>query len=418
MGRLLGQRERRDGPWTAVPVVPPIPGMDVMGASNLKANPERALFLSTVWACVTLIADTVATCPLETYRRTGPVPAKITSPTVVLNPQAELTQAEWLHQLVVSLLIYGNAYAVKLGVTASGTPSQLMLLDPKAVTVQIDRMTGDVRYLVGPDRRDRTDVMWHVRGLTLPGAKVGLSPVAAAADVIGLDQAARKFALDFFTAGGLPVSSLTSDMPINQEQATTLKERFRTATRDREPIALGQGVKLDMHGVKPDESQFLETQQTNIARIAQYFGVPAERVGGKTGSSLTYSTVEGNNQLLLDSGCRPWFKRIEDAFFPILPQPQFVRFDFSQLLRTDAESQAKIDAINIAAKIEPPSRVLTRRGEPPLTDAEKAELELIPLTINVGTGLPKSLPNPPTPATDDDVPDEAPKPKIGLVANG
>lgn len=416
MGRLLGQRETRQ--WTPEPIVSPVPGTDPTGRPSLRANPESALFLSTVWACITLIADTVSTLPLETYRRTSSVPARITDPQVVLTPQADMTQSEWLHMLMVSLLIYGNAYAVQLGVSKAGTPGQLMLLDPKTVTLQVDNSTGNVRYLVGPQRQDRTDSIWHVRGMTLPGKKVGLSPIAYAADTIGLDNAARKFALDFFQAGGLPVSALTSDQKIDQIEATSLKERLKTATANREPVVLGSGAALTLHGLKPEESQFLETQQLNIARIAQFFGVPAERVGGKTGSSLTYNTVEMSNQQLLDQGVRPWLKRLEDAWFPLLPQPQFVQFDVSPLLRTDAESQAKVDAIDIAAKIVAPSEKRTRRGMPPLTDDQKAELELVPLAINIGTGLPKSLPNPPTPATADDVPDETPKPKIGLVANG
>lgn len=407
MGRLLGQRESRDA-WTSVPVVPPLPGWDAMGGNSLRTRPEQALFLSTVWACVTLIANTISTLPLETFRRTSGVPARITDPQLVLNPSADMTQSEWLHMLMVSLLIHGNAYGLKVGYTPLGFPQQILLLDPKNVAVKVDRTTGALTYLVGPDRADRTRDMWHVRGLTLPGTKVGLSPVAYAADVIGLDQAARKFALDFFTHGGMPVSSLTSDMPINQEQATTLKERFQAATRNREPIALGSGVKLDMHGVKPDESQFLETQQTNISRIAQFFGVPAERVGGKSGGSLTYSTTEMNNQQLLDDGCRPWLRRIEDAFFPLLPQPQFVRFDVAQLLRTDSESEAKIAAINVAAKIVAPSEVRTQRNMPPLTEAQKEELSLVPLTVTPATGAPKALPNPPTPETEADAPNERP----------
>jgi len=218
MGRLLGQRETRDS-WTAVPVVPPFPGADLTGMPSLRSNPESALFLSTVWACVTLIANAISTMPLETYRRTGTVPARITDPPLVLTPTADMTQSEWLQMLLVSLLIYGNAYGLKTGYTPLGFPRQIVLVDPKQVTLKVDNTTGAVRYLVGPQQTDRTADMWHVRGLTLPGKSVGLSPVAYCAETIGLDRAARKFAVDFFTANGLPVSILTSDQVINQEDA-------------------------------------------------------------------------------------------------------------------------------------------------------------------------------------------------------
>lgn len=407
MGRLLGSpREVRQ--FAPEPPIPPFPGIDVFGNRNPATNPESALFLSTVWACVTLIANTVSVMPLETFRRPqgiNGVPARASDSQFVLNPQADMTQSAWLHMVMVSALLRGNTYGLKVGLTPMGFPQQIVLLDPAQVIVRVNDDTGAIQYLVGKNRLDKTAQIWHMPGLlTLPGKRVGLSPVAYAAETIGLDRAARKFAMDFFSNGGMPISTLTSDMPINQEQATTLKQRFLAATRNREPIALGSGVTFAAHGVKPDESQFLETQQTNIARIAQFFGVPAEMVGGKTGSSLTYNTVEMNNQTFLDQAIRPWLKRIEDAFSLLLPSTQMAQFDISQLLRTDAESQAKVDAIDIAAKIVAPSEKRTNRGLPPLTEPQKEELELIPLTINIGTGLPKALPNPPTPETDDDSP--------------
>jgi hypothetical protein len=88
-------------------------------------------------------------------------------------------------------------------------------------------------------------------------------------------------------------------------------------------------VRVDVQPIslRPDESQFLETQQANISEIARFFGIPAEMVGGKTGSSLTYANVEQRSLDFLTYGVAFWLKRIEDAFFDLLPQPQFVKFD-------------------------------------------------------------------------------------------
>jgi HK97 family phage portal protein len=227
----------------------------------------------------------------------------------------------------------------------------------------------------------------------------------------------RKFAQDFFDGGGVPKAVLQSTMDITQEQARTLKERLAAATRNREPVALGSGVEYKQISVRPDESQFLETQGANISEIARIFGVPAEMVGGKVGSSMTYSNVEQRSLDFLTYGVSMWMRRIEDAFFPLLPQPQYVQFDTSALLRTDAETQAKVRVTYVAGKVLPPSRILTEMAQPPLTDDEKAELELVPLTVTP-TGMPKALPNPGTPMTSDDTPEvgtpPAP-PKLGVV---
>ena len=415
MGVLFG-RERRQ--WAPEPPIPPYPGANIYGQPSVAYQPDTALVVPTVWSCVQLLANAVAMLPLQTYRRTSDVPAKIADPQVVVSPSADMGQAEWLHMLMVSLLLRGNAYGLKTSLDGLGRPTQVILLNPDRVNPDVNEDTGDVRYLVGPTRADLTDRIFHVRAMTLPGRKVGMSPIEYAAQAIGVDLSSRKFAKDFFDGGGIPKAVLQSDMDINQEQARTLKERLSAATRNREPVALGNGVKYVPITVKPEESQFLETQAANISEIARIFGVPAEMVGGKVGSSMTYANVEQRSLDFLTYSVQMWLRRIEDAFSTLLPQPQYVEFDISKLLRTDAETQAKVDAIQVASKVMPPSRVLHRRGEPPLNDTEKQELELVPLTVTP-TGMAKALPNPPTPETSDDTPDVNPvKPKLGVVGNG
>jgi len=404
MGRLLGNREARS--WAPEPLVAPFPGVNVFGTPTLSGNPESALAVPTVWACVKLIADTIATMPLETFRKTGEIPKRITDPSVVKNPDPDETQSEWVHSLIVSLLLRGNAYGL---MTGAGAAMGLPLLNPDLVTPKVNRETGAVQYLVGSSQKDMTGRIWHVRGLTLPGSKIGLSPIAFAAATLGVDISARKFAGDFYNGGGLPKGKLKSDQPINQEQAVTLKERLRAATMNREPVALGSGVDYELLPIHAEESQFLKTQQFGISQIARFFSVPAEMVGGSSGSSLTYTTVELNSLNFLTYGVQFWLRRIEDSFFGLLPDPQFVKFNTSALLRTDAKTQAEVDAINVAAKVRPPSEIRTERGMPPLTESEKEELSLIPLTVTPNSGAPKALPNPPTPDKTYDAPMEPPK---------
>lgn len=402
LGRLLGPVERRS--WAPEPQIPPFPGTNVFGQRSFASQPDLALQVPTVWACVKLLADTVASMPLETFRKTGDVPKRITDPAVVTRPDPDDTQSEWLHMLMVSLLLRGNAYCL---MTPSPAGLGLPILNPDTVHVDQDRETGAVTYKIG--QQDVTGRIWHVRGMTLPGRKVGLSPIASAAATLGVDISARKFAADFYNGGGVPKGKLTSDQPITQTQAVTLKERLVTASLNREPVALGQGVDYALLPVKAEESQFLKTQQFNISQIARFYSVPAEMVGGSSGSSLTYTTVELNSLNFLTYGVQFWLRRIEDSFFSLLPKLQYVQFNTAKLLRTDIKSQTEVDAINVAAKIRPPSEIRTERGLPPLTEAEKTELSLVPLAVTPNAGAPKALPNPPSPQTYDDAPVETPK---------
>ena len=388
MGILTGRRERRQ--WLPEPVVPPFFGAPGMGTTSVASRPDQALVVPAVWACVQLLAGAVSMMNLPTFRETDTIPVKITSPAIVSSPADGLTQSEWLHMLMVSLLLRGNAFGLLNQPPDAGRPTQATLLNPDKVNVETSD-DGAVRYLLGPKRVDVTSRMWHVRGMTLPGAHVGLSPIEAAAQAIGIDLASRKFARDFYEGGGIPKATLTSDMELTSDQARVAKERLVMATLNREPVVFGSGIKYQAISVRPEESQFLETQKANISEIARFFGVPAEMVGGATGSSLTYSNVEQRSLDFLTYGVSFWLKRVEDAYSTLLPAKQFVRFDTSPLLRTDAETQAKVRVQYIAGKILPPSRILREMDQPPLTEAEKTELELVPLTVTA-TGMPRVNP--------------------------
>jgi HK97 family phage portal protein len=410
VGVLFAREKRTINPTFPEPVVPPFPGASVYGQNPLLTQPNAALQVPTVWACVSLLANAVSMLQLETFRVSNGIPTRVTDPLLVKSPAAGMTQSEWLHMVMVSALMRGNAYGIKSGLDGNLRPTQIEILNPDLVRVKVDDATGALRYYVGVANTEiDASKVWHLRGLTLPGQKVGLSPISYAAATLGIDLNSRQFASDFFAGGGIPKAVVTSDERIDREQGLKIKDRIMGAMFKREPLILGAGLKYDMMQVKPEESQFLATQAANVGQIARYFSVPASLVGGNEGGSMTYTNVEQRNLDFLTFGVSFWLKRIEDALFPLLPQPQFVRFNPANLLRTDAETQAKVDVQLIAGKILTPTEVRMQRNMPPMTDAQKKEADLVPLTITP-TGGPKALPAEktppgtpaPTPADDED----------------
>ena len=394
MSLFLGGRQKRfSGSTFAEPPIPPFLGADPFsGMVSAGSNPDAALQVPTVWACVALVANAVSMLPLEVFRRAPDgVPRQITDPPLLTNPSGDMTQSEWLHMLMVSLLLRGNAFGRISQRDSQLRPIQIDLLNPDTVRVDVDRDTGKVTYKVGALGQDITADMWHVRGMTMPGSKVGLSPISYAAATIGVDLSSRSFAQDFFQGGGIPKAVVKTDQLVNQEQARTIKERLLASTRTREPIVLGQGLDYKTISVNPEESQFLATQQANVAQIARYFGIPPEMVGGSGGNSLTYANVEQRQLDFLTLGVSFWLKRLEDAIFGLLPQPQYARFNATALLRTDARTQAEVDNMQLAGKTRVPSELRQRDGLPPMTEAQKAEADMVPLTITPMGGA-KALP--------------------------
>src|SRR6185312_6687832 len=106
--------------------------------------------------------------------------------------------------------------------------------------------------------------------------KLGLSPITYAATTLGLDIASRRFASGFFEGDGIPKAVMSTDRDLTEDQATSTKNRLLNVFRNREPLVIGGGWKYQAMQVNPEESQFLATQQANVAQIARYFGVPPE----------------------------------------------------------------------------------------------------------------------------------------------
>ena len=393
MSLFLGRVEKRLQTTFGEPPVMPWSQMGTAGYGP-GAGMEPALMVPTVWACVMLLSNAVSMLPLEGYRRqTSGIPTLVTDVPLLTVPAADTTPSAWLHMLMMSLLLRGNAYGKIVNRDEqTQLPTQIELLHPDKVKVEADKVTGLARYTMGVNNTDVTSSIWHMRGLTWPGSIVGLSPVAHAAATIGVDLSSRDFAQDFFNGGGIPKAVLETPQPVSQDQARTLKDRLLAATRNREPLVLSNGVKYQAISVKPEESQFLATQQANVSQVARYFGptLPA-MVGGNEGTSMTYVNREQRAVDFLTYDVGWWLKRIEDAIFPLLPPMMYATFNTGALLRTDAETQAKVDNMQLAGKTRVPSEFRQRDGLPPMTPEQKAEADMIPLTITPLGGV-KALP--------------------------
>lgn len=393
MGLLLGgAREQRQA--FPEPVIPPYRGADIYGNVGAASDPDTALAIPTVWACVSRLANAVGMLPLETFRRTDTIPKRIPDPPFVLNPSAEVTQSEWLQSVMVSLLLRGNCYGLVTARDPFGRPTQIDLLHPDKLTVKVDKDNGQVTYYLnspGGLIDLPTHDVWHVRGMTMPGAKVGLSVLSYAAQAMGVDIASRKFATEYFTGGGIPKAILTSDQNINQQQSQTIKEKWLAASRSREVMVMGAGLGYHAIQVSPEESQFLATQQFGVAQIARFFSIAPELVGGSSGNSNTYANVEQRGIEFLTYAVGFWLKRLEDALFPCFAQPTYVKFNIAALLRTDAETQAKVRNQQIAGKYRTPTEIRAQDDLPPMTPEQLDEVNMVPLTVTPLGGV-KALP--------------------------
>jgi HK97 family phage portal protein len=386
---IFRRRSQETRDFTSVPPIPPYPGAPNDYAA-LNSDPLRN---ASVWRAVNLLSTTVAMLPAFAYRQTGPVRQLLPSqPKILTDPSIDADPMEWVEMVMRCLLLRGNAVGLVASRDSMGRATQVELLPPEILSVR-PHGTG-WEYLIQGKPVSR-DELWLQRAYRWPGMPLGMAPITYHAMTIGINLQAQKFGYGWFNEGHIPAAVLSSDQPIDPAQARIVKDQFIATNRGREPVVLGRGLSYEAIAIKPEESQFLKTQEYGVSEIARVFGVPAEMIGGSAGNSMTYANVEQRSIDFLTYSVQPWLTKLERALTRMLPQPQYVKFDTTELLRTDTETRYRSHAIGVAAKFLTPDEARVSEDLAPLTEEQKTLLALVPLTVGP-TGRPSIAPQMPT----------------------
>jgi HK97 family phage portal protein len=307
---------------------------------------DQGLSLVPLYACVRLIAEYISSLPLKIYVKTPDGhQRRWEGPTIFDDPAPSTNIMDWLYEALTSLLLHGNAWGYILGRDGYGFPTQIQWMPPEMVTV-IDEQTGPFNplrsrvYFYG--RRVSREEYFHIKAFSLPGRTEGISPLRAFAMTIMNGIEATRYGTDWFKAGGFPPGTFkNNEIEINPDDASEIRAMLNTSIRRREPLVYGRDWDYHPVTVPPSEAQFIEAMQMNATQLAAVYGLPPDRVGGKRGDSMTYSTVQ-QGALQIIEALRPWMVRLETAFFTILPQRRFARFNADALLKTDLAERAAI----------------------------------------------------------------------------
>jgi HK97 family phage portal protein len=322
---------------------------DTGNFADITVTPESALRLSSVWACVNLLSNTISTLPLDVFRGEE----EIATPPLLISPAAGWDLTAWLWALMQSLLLRGNAYGL---ITArSGprlTPAQVEPVNPDSMSVTVGS-DGSITYRFKGRLLDPSDV-WHVAAFRPAGSAVGLSPITYAAETVGLSLAVQRFGRAYFADGATPSGILAVDQKMNNLDVQMARESLDRATHGRrQPMIISGGgagdVKWQSLSINPNESQFIDSRKLGVAEIARTFSVPPEMIGGEAGNSLTYATVEGRGLDFVRYSLSHWLVRLERAIGDLLPRGQSVKFNVNALLRGTTLERYRAHQIALAS---------------------------------------------------------------------
>lgn len=353
------KRERRNKPSKEMQDF--IRGVDVdfIGNSNsgVQVDELRALQTSAVYACVKILAETVASLPLHLFKKGKGGKSEMAEQHPLFSclyemPNDEMTSFEFREMMMTSLLLWGNAYARKI--RKNGHVTELWYLKPQLMTVERDAQTGKIKYTYSDDITNQTyeykpEQIFHIKGLSLDGV-TGLSPISQAREAVGLSLATEEYGAKFFGNGARPGGVL--EHPGILKDPEKLRESWNKVyqgTRNSHKVAvLEEGMKYHTIGIAPEDAQFLETRKYQVNEICRIFRVPPHLVGDL--ERATFSNIEHQSIEFVQHTIRPWLVRWEQAISRSLLDEKerllyFSRFNVDGLMRGDYKSRMEGYAI-------------------------------------------------------------------------
>lgn len=326
--------------------------------SGEKVDEQSAMQISAVYACVRLLAETVAALPLHLYRYTDDGKGKESAfdhplyRILYRQPNDEMSSFIWRETMMTHLLLWGNAYSQ---IIRDGRNNVLGLYPLLPENVEVDRdEQGQLYYIYhaytdevpGEQNQDiyfRKDEILHIPGLGFNGL-VGFSPIAMMKNSLGTTLAVEKYGASFFKNGAQPSGVLEHPGVLKDPQK--IRDNWTAvyggANNAHRVAVLEEGMAYKAISLPPEDSQFLSTRQFGVEEICRIFRVPPHMV--QSLEHATFSNIEHQSIDFVVHTLTPWLVRFEQAIIKdlLLEEEQdvlFPKFNVDGLLRGDYQSR-------------------------------------------------------------------------------
>lgn len=329
----------------------PVSAHGHLGDSSI--TDERALQISTVWACVRLISSVTSCLPLDVFETKNDNRQKVdlNNPLARLlrySPNQYMTAQEFRECMTMQLAFYGNAYAL---VERNGAGDVISLLPLNSVNMDV-RLEGKrivYRYKRDSEYANFTQKdIFHLKGFGFNGL-VGMSPIAFATKTAGVAVAMEDQQREFYANGAKSPKILsTGDKVLTKEQRDQLQENFKEIAGG--PVKkrlwiLEAGFTAQDIGVSPQDAETMASRKFQVSEIARFFGVPPHLVGDVEKSTSWGTGIEQQNLGFLQYTLEPYLTRWEQSIWRWLVKPSDIsrihaEHNLDGLLRGDSASRA------------------------------------------------------------------------------
>jgi len=324
--------------------------------AGVSITNDKALNYTAFWACVNLVARTVASLPFMTYERQDPR-GKLRATSHPLyrllhdEPNPEMDAYSYIETLVYHLIASnGNAYSY-IELDANGVDIKaLWPMDPSRVKKARNERTNEIIYqyqssngqVILPAYR-----VWHIPGFGYDGL-TGYTPLTYARNQIGLGIAAEKMGSKMFSNGLVFGGFLEHPGHLSKEAQKNFENQIKAdhkgVDKAHQVMILEEGMKYNKNNIPPNDAQWLETRKFQRNEMAAFFGIPPHKIGDLDRAS--FNNIEQQNLEYAIDCIRPLCVRIEKSahrqlFMPMEKGRYLTEFLLDALLRGDSQARAQ-----------------------------------------------------------------------------
>lgn len=308
--------------------------LQYIGRNNagVTVNHITAFQVATVWACMDVIAASLASSDWNLYlggRGDENKEALTNDPLqYALNERwnPEMTAQASKRAVMLCAVGFGTGYA-EIEWDRAGRPVALWPIASDRVEARRELNTGRLYYQVQQDTMggsvdmDPSDML-VIQGATLTGLG-GEDPVARAVQSIAMAIALDQFGSSFFAngtqVGGILNSVNKLDDPAYERLANQWNKKYAGARNANKTAILdGGAVTYTPFKVNAQESQVVESKYQQVEEICRIFRVPPHKVGHLL--RATNNNIEHQGLEFVRDTLRPWVKEIEqETSFKLVP---------------------------------------------------------------------------------------------------
>ena len=285
-------------------------------------------------------------------------------------PGADWNPFEFAERLSNDLDCHGNFYALK--VKKGETITELVPLDPKAVTAKRNASTRRIEYKIdgysvrGKETLTRDDI-FHVRRMSRDGV-TGLSPITECRLCISTVISAEQHGRSTFKNGAHPSGVLEYPETLDDAEYDRLQKDFDDNWNGKKAgrtLILEGGAKFQPINISNKDAQFLETRQFGRSEICGIFRVPPHKVGDlsrSTNNNIEHQGIEWSTEGLLPEACRTeaaWNSSPEMA-----GTGYYLEFNLDSLIRGDFRTRMEGYGKAISSAIMSPNEVRKKENLP------------------------------------------------------